>query len=109
MTTKYPRTADTHLSLSFFSVVATVVLLLSALITMMRRFPAGAPPVTSTSTAAISATCHPIARWDGLVYERLMWSVNRVYGNGVGHYSLASAKAWNAGSLSVPRPGIQYS
>jgi hypothetical protein len=92
-----------------FSVVAAVVLLLSALVTMIRRFPAGAPPVASTSSAAISAACHPIRRWDGLVYQGLMWGVNGGYGNGVEHCSLASAEAWNAGGLSGPRPGAVYS
>jgi hypothetical protein len=90
------------------SVVAAILLLLSALITMMRRFPAGAPPVASTASAAISAACHPIARSDGLIYQGLMWGVNGGFGNGVEHCSLGSAEAWNAGCIQGPRPGVLY-
>jgi hypothetical protein len=90
------------------SVVAALILFISAIIMMFRRFPAGAPPVASTCSAAISAACHPIARSNGLVYQGLMWGVNGGFGNGVEHCSLASAEAWNAGSIQGPRPGTLY-
>ncbi|KAF4628620.1 hypothetical protein G7Y89_g9538 [Cudoniella acicularis] len=58
-----------------FSVVATAILLLSAVIFMFRRFPAGSPPVVSTCSAAISASCHPMVRDEEMRYKELRWGV----------------------------------
>jgi hypothetical protein len=87
------------------SLVAALLLVISVIDTMLRRFPAGAPPVASTSSAATSAACHPIARSDSLVFQKLMWAVDGGFGNGVEHCSLASAEY---SQLQVPSPGILY-
>lgn len=42
-----------------FSVIAAGILLLSAILLCLRRFEENFPPVVGTSTAAISAACHP--------------------------------------------------
>jgi hypothetical protein len=89
------------------SVVTAVVLLLSALIFMLRRFPAGSPPVASTSSAAISAACHPVIRSDPLVYQAIRWGVDGGFGNGVQHCSLVAAEGWNY-QIQGPQPGVLY-
>jgi hypothetical protein len=89
------------------SIVAAVVLLLTAFIFMLRRFPAGSPPVASTSSAAISASCHPVVRSEGLIYKGLRWGVDGGFGNGFQHCSFVSAEGWNF-QIQGPQPGVLY-
>jgi hypothetical protein len=91
-----------------FSVIAAGILLLSAIIFMRRRFPEGAPPVVSTCSAAISAACHPINRFDDMQYGDLMWGLDGGFSNGVGHCSLVPAEAFQMGHAHAPREGYTY-
>ncbi|KAH7408859.1 hypothetical protein BKA64DRAFT_693057 [Cadophora sp. MPI-SDFR-AT-0126] len=91
-----------------FTVVAACVLMLSAVFFMWRRFPAGAPPVVSTCSAAISAACHPTQRIEGMKYGELRWgAVGRVE-EGIGHCSLVPAEFWDSGQAHEPVEGVMY-
>lgn len=70
------------------SVVAAGLLVLSAVIFLFRRFPAGSPPIVSTCSAAISASCHPITKKEDMLYMEMRWGVDGGFSNGVGHCSL---------------------
>lgn len=91
-----------------FSVVGAGILLLSAVIFLWRRFPAGSPPVVSTCSAAISAACHITSRGEEIVYGELRWGVNGGFDNGVGHCSLVPAEAWDSGQAGPPVNGFAY-
>jgi len=91
-----------------FSVIAAGVLLLSAIIFLFRRFPAGSPPVVSTCSAAISAACHIANRTEEMVYREWRWGVNGGFPNGVGHCSLVPAEAWDSGQAHAPTDGYAY-
>jgi hypothetical protein len=88
--------------------VAAGILLLSAIIFCWRRFPAGAPPVVGTCSAAISAACHPIEKTPEMLYECFRWGANGGFSNGVGHCALVPAEIWNAGRAGPPVPGHTY-
>lgn len=90
------------------SVVAAGILLLSAVVFMLRRFPAGAPPVVSTCSGAISAACHPMLRDEDMAYKELRWGVSGGFPNGIGHCSLLPAETWNAGHAHAPIAGYTY-
>lgn len=91
-----------------FTVVAAGVLMLSAVGFMCRRFAAGAPPVVSTCSAAISAACHPVQKIDGMKYEKLRWGANGRVEEHIGHCSLVSAEFWDAGQAHEPMEGFLY-
>lgn len=91
-----------------FSIVSAGILLLSAIIFMWRRFPEGAPPVVSTCSAAISAACHPVNRYEDMVYNDLMWGVDGGFSDGVGHCSLVPAEAFRTGHAHAPIEGYTY-
>lgn len=90
------------------STVAAFILLLSVIIFMFRRFPAGSPPVVSTCSAAISASCHPITKTEDMLYKELRWGIDGGYSNGVGHCSLVTAEAWDIGRSGPPVEGYTY-
>lgn len=98
-----------------FSVVASILLYLSALVLRHRRLPVGAPPIASTCSAAISAACHmPGHVWQGmkgieeLVYGEWRWGVTDRAPNGIGHCSLGPAAFWDTGRGSQPVNGWAY-
>ena len=91
-----------------FSIIAAGLLLLSSIGIMCRRFQAGAPPVVSTCTGAISSACHPSNGHIGMVYGEFMWGANGGYHNGVGHCSLVPVEMWNAGQAGPPIEGYGY-
>ncbi|KAH8668084.1 hypothetical protein BGZ60DRAFT_43297 [Tricladium varicosporioides] len=91
-----------------FSIVASGIMILSAVMLMFRRFPTGAPPVVSTCSAAISASCHPIVRDPDMKFKELRWGVNGGFASGVGHCSLVTAETWDAGHGSAPVVGYTY-
>jgi hypothetical protein len=91
-----------------FSIVAAGILLLSAIVFLFRRFPAGSPPVVSTCSAAISAACHVNNTGDEMTYTELRWGVNGGFQNSVGHCSLVPADAWDAGQAGPPVHGFAY-
>jgi hypothetical protein len=88
------------------SLVTAGTLLLTAVIFVLRRFPDGAPPTASTSSAAISAACHPSGSKEGLEYGELRWGVDSGFSDEVGHCSLVSAEAWNSDVSNKPLVAI---
>ncbi|RDW65107.1 hypothetical protein BP6252_10758 [Coleophoma cylindrospora] len=91
-----------------FSVIAAVILLLSAIILCWQRFPAGAPPIVGTCSAAISAACHPIETNTNIVQGDLRWGAYGGLYNEVGHCALVSAEVWDIGRVRPPVPGQIY-
>ena len=93
-----------------FSVVASGLLCVTAMVAHWRRFPQGSPPVVSTCSAAISAACHlPMQmRKETLVYEELRWGVTGHGRDGVGHCSLGPATSWTSGIAEPPVGGRAY-
>ena len=93
-----------------FSVVVSGILVLSVVAMAVRRFPAGAPPVVATCSAAISATCHMPRGMDhmGLVYERLRWGQCGDVVHGVAHCSLMPECAFEDGRGRQPTVGWHY-
>jgi len=91
------------------STITAGILLLSSIIFLFRRFPAGAPPVVGTCSAAISASCHPVNGYEGMVGADLRWGANGGFADGVGHCSLVSVEAWNMGQAGPPADGFHYS
>lgn len=90
------------------SVIAAGILLLSAIVFLWRRFPAGSPPVVSTCSAAISAACHILNTSEQMIYGELRWGVNGGFPNGIGHCSLVPAEAWDSGQAQAPVDGFAY-
>lgn len=90
------------------STIAAGLLILSVIIFFFRRFPAGSPPIVSTCSAAISASCHPITKGEDMLYKKLRWGVDGGFLNGVGHCSLVLAEAWDTGRSGAPVQGYAY-
>lgn len=90
------------------STVAAGLLVLSAIIFFFRRFPAGSPPIVSTCSAAISASCHPIDKSEDMLYKELKWGVDGGFSNGIGHCSLVLADAWDTGKSGPLSHGYLY-
>lgn len=91
-----------------FCVIASVLLVLSSIVLMLRRFPKGSPPMVSTCSAAISAACHPMARKEGMEYKNIMWAVVGAHDNRVGHCSLISESVFEDGYAKKPTAGWIY-
>ena len=93
-----------------FSVVASGLLCVTAIVAHWRRFPRGSPPVVSTCSAAISAACHlPMQmRNEAVPYQELRWGVTGHGHDGVGHCSLGPVEAWDTGGAKAPVGGRAY-
>lgn len=91
-----------------FTVVAAVIMMLSAVGFGLCKSPEGGPPIASTCSAAISAACHPGPTHEAMTYEEIRWGTTGPVWNGVGHCSVVSEKAWAAGQVGKPMHGYSY-
>ncbi|KAF2446815.1 hypothetical protein P171DRAFT_409004 [Karstenula rhodostoma CBS 690.94] len=93
-----------------FCIVASVLLMLSAIALAFRRFPQGAPPVVATCSAAISAACHlpyGMLKHDSL-YGNMRWGQCGQPQYGVGHCAMMPEDAFKNGHAQAPVPGWAY-
>ncbi|CAO2648437.1 Nn.00g077040.m01.CDS01 [Neocucurbitaria sp. VM-36] len=93
-----------------FTVIASVLLMLSVIALAFRRFPQGAPPVVATCSAAISAACHiPIGmQKHDLSYAPLRWGQCGQPQYGVGHCALMPDDSFKNGYAQAPSVGWVY-
>ena len=91
-----------------FTVVAALVMMLSAIGFGFLKSPEGGPPIVSTCSAAISAACHLGPTHEATTYEEIRWGVTGPVWNGVGHCSVVSHRAWAAGQAGKPMHGYLY-
>lgn len=113
---------ERQLTNAAYSPIAAIVALVTgfllpalAIVVGLKQLAPGGPPMVCTSSAAISASCHPgsVLRskpggdrfWEG----ELRWGEipSTVYQNGWGHCSVAPANSWGRDALS-PRPGVLF-
>ena len=93
-----------------FTIVATILLMLSAMLMACRKLPSAAP-VVATCSAAISAACHlPNGLLQqGSWYKPMRWGqCGRPY-YGVGHCALMPEESFKNGYGQSPVPGWSYS
>lgn len=93
-----------------FCIVASVLLMLSALALAFRKFPQGGPPVVATCSAAISAACHlpyGMLKHDSL-YGNMKWGQCGQPQQGVGHCALMPEEAFKRGHAQTAVPGWAY-
>ncbi|KAL5384274.1 hypothetical protein DPSP01_005420 [Paraphaeosphaeria sporulosa] len=114
--TKYRKEGPRFLNCGYspiaiiFCIVASLLLMLSAIALAFRRFPQGAPPVAATCSAAISAACHlpyGMLKHDSL-YGNMKWGQCGQPQYGVGHCALMPEGAFKAGYAQTPVPGWAY-
>lgn len=91
-----------------FTVVAAVIMMLSAVGFGICKAPEGGPPIISTCSAAISAACHPGPTHEAMSYEEIRWGATGPVWNGTAHCSVVSQKAWAAGQAGKPMHGYLY-
>ncbi|PGH17413.1 hypothetical protein AJ80_04783 [Polytolypa hystricis UAMH7299] len=79
-----------------FTLIAGSLIILSAVVLGFRKFKPGSPPVVSTCSAAISATCHLLTpRDEKVVYQELRWGEIGPVSLPITYCSLAPAAFWN--------------
>lgn len=93
-----------------FTVIASVLLMLSAMILACRKLPQDAPPVVATCSAAISAACHlPHGVLEqGSLYGSMKWGQCGQPQYGVAHCALMPEAAFKNGFAKSPVPGWAY-
>lgn len=91
-----------------FTVIAGLVMMISASVLGLRKSRARGPPLVSTCSAAISAACHPRTVWEEMPYMKLRWAGAGSPENGIGHCSIVSQEAWDAGQAGSPMHGAFY-
>lgn len=91
-----------------FTVITSLLLVLSSVVLMCRRFPEGSPPMVSTCSAAISAACHPFVSEQHMEYREMIWTASKRFDYGVGHCSLIPESAVKNGLAQKPTVGWQY-
>jgi hypothetical protein len=98
----------TNCGYSPIAVIVTVLLLLLLIVIVtvisFRKFRSDGPPIVSTSSMAISASCHPYPYSPDLPFKRLRWGAAPFYQDNVGHCSLLAEDQWT----HAPVPGYRY-
>ena len=93
------------------TVIVAVAMILVTLILSCSLLKDGGPPIASTCSAAISASCHlppGLESDEDVALKELRWGETLWGQDSVGHCSFAPAEAWAAGLMCAPRYNKEY-
>jgi hypothetical protein len=93
-----PPNSFSNCGFSPIAAIITVLLVILLLVILtavaFQKFRSGGPPIVSTCSAAISASCHAGPKSYNLPSQRLRWGCGPVFPDNVGHCSLMADDQW---------------